>query len=133
MQACFVRLLPSLLLLVAAPAYLYAQDPQPQLEEQDELCLDNTFETAPFTPPTGSQQVEGVGSIEKVDRGLESLLQKINAATGSAKMDAIGELLAALVEDRRSVHKKLETYAAMMLTIMQRTDDCEAGHFCEPR
>jgi hypothetical protein len=120
MHGLFVRVLPALLLLVAAPAHLHAQDPQLQLEQQDEVCLDTTFdEAAPATLPVATQ--------------FDSLLQKVSAATGGAKMEAIAELLAALVQDRRSMHDAMITHMAMMLAIMQRLDDCEAGHFCRPQ
>jgi hypothetical protein len=132
MHGLLRRLLPALLLLVALPAHLHAQDPRLDAEEQDGLCLDTTLETAPFTPPNESRQVE-VRSIEKTDRRFDLLLQKINAATGAAKVDAVVELLAALVQDRRSMHESLGTFRAMMLTIMERVGDCEAGHFCRPQ
>jgi hypothetical protein len=124
MRGLFIRLLPAILLLVAAPAGLHAQTPRPQLEEQDQLCLDTTFDqTAPFTPAVG-QPVDAVR--------FETLLQQINAASGGAKIEAVAELLAALVEDRRSLSEELRIYTAMMLDVMQRLDECEAGHFCQP-
>jgi hypothetical protein len=87
---------------------------------QDEMCLDTTFdEAAPATLPVATQ--------------FDSLLQKVSAAKGGAKMEAIAELFAALVQDRRSMHDAMITHMAMMLAIMQRLDDCEAGHFCRPQ
>jgi hypothetical protein len=48
------------------------------------------------------------------DTELEALVKKMNAAEGSAKTDAIAELLTALVNDRRmSCHGMMATMMSM--------------------
>jgi hypothetical protein len=134
MHGFFVRVLPALLLLVAAPAHLHAQDSQADLQQLDELCLDTTFDqAAPSTPPAATQAREVMTSLKGLDQRFDSLLQKMNAATGTAKMEAAAELLLALVEDRRNMHDWMMTHMTMMLSIMQRLGDCEAAHFCRPQ
>jgi hypothetical protein len=68
------------------------------------------------------QATTGMGmNMTASDAKLDELVKKMNAAQGQAKVDAIAELLTALVQDRRHMHANM----AGMMSMMSHT---EGGH-----
>ena len=51
------------------------------------------------------------------DQKLDDLVKKMNAAKGSAKVDAIAVLLTTLVQDRRTMHESMMSNMSMMMNM----------------
>lgn len=92
-------------LSLLAPARLQGQQAESQQHEQHHAGV------AP-APPASQQPVEPPSRPQNQSAGmmarmkasgaqLDALVKKMNAATGTAKVDAIAELLTAMVEARR--------------------------------
>src|SRR5512138_1782604 len=78
------------------PAHLHGQQPDAQQHEQHH---------PPATTEQATQQANMMSMMARMkanDARLEDLVQKMNAATGAAKTDAMAQLVTALVEDRRN-------------------------------
>jgi hypothetical protein len=61
-------------------------------------------EPATRTPAEARANMTGMMALMKANNAkLDELVKKMNSATGTAKTDAIAELLTALVDDRRNV------------------------------
>jgi len=77
----------------------------------------------------GSEEISGLYTFsvqlrsKQKDVKLEELVKKMNSATGSAKTEAIAELLTALVEDHRTMCGPM---MANKMSMMNRMDG--AGH-----
>ena len=56
-----------------------------------------------------------LGDMKAADAKLDQLVKKMQSATGAAKTDAVAELLAALVEDRKAA---CEPMMAHMMSMM---------------
>ena len=52
------------------------------------------------------------------DAKLDELVRKMNAATGTAKTDAMAQLLAALVDDRRNACEPMMANMMSMMSMM---------------
>jgi hypothetical protein len=59
-----------------------------------------------------------MGRMKAADPKLDDLVKKMNAAKGTAKTDAIAELLTALVEDRRSGCEPMMANMMSMMNMM---------------
>jgi hypothetical protein len=65
--------------------------------------------TPPVPPPATAPRPKGMAGMKAMDRTtsnalLDELVQKMNAAQGEAKVDAIAELLTALVRTHQRMH-----------------------------
>ena len=48
-----------------------------------------------------------MAKMKATEQKLDELVKKMNAATGPEKVDAIAELLTALVQDHRAMHESM--------------------------
>ena len=100
-------------LLMSRPVHLHGQQaPEAQQHERHHP------ETA--APPATAVEAQAnmmnmMARMKAADPKLDALVQKMNAAKGTAKTDAIAELLTALVEDRRT---NCEPMMANMMSMM---------------
>ena len=83
-----------------------------------------TTPSAPATQMPGAQG-RGMGDMAGMmtrmranDAALDALVQKMNTAKGTAKTDAIGALLTALVDDRKSTYEPMMANMMSMMNMM---------------
>ena len=60
-----------------------------------------------------------MASMMATDAKLDELVQKMAAAKGSAKTDAMAALLATLVQEQRTMHASMMTNMSTMSNMMQ--------------
>ena len=105
-------------LSLSVPARLHAQQADSQQHEQHHPGV------TPATPvpsqavqPPAQPQGQSAGMMARMKASgarLDVLVKHMNAATGTAKIDAIAELLTALVEDRREHESMMDGMAGKM-------------------
>jgi hypothetical protein len=91
-------------------------------EAQDPHHPDQGTAAAPYAATTPEQRrgmmnqnmMKMMGEMKAADAKLDALVQAMNAAKGEEKANAIAAVVAALVEERRSMHSSM---AAMMNTM----------------
>jgi hypothetical protein len=104
--------------LITAPATLHGVQPAQSEHDQHHPSVAAAPEQAtPKTPDTM------MAAMMAKDVKLEELVKKMISATGSAKTEAIAELLTALVEDHRTMCGPM---MANKMSMMNRMDG--AGH-----
>ncbi len=81
--------------------------------------------SAAAQPAMGIMQT--MSRMKANDEKLDALVQKMNAATGGAKADAMAELLTALVDDRRHGYEPMMANMMKMMEMMSRH-----AHHAEP-
>jgi len=101
-----------LAVLTAAPAHLHGV-PQVSPEDHAQHHPATGSEPTPATPVT-ERSAAGMGGMMATDARLDALVAKMNAATGQAKVDAMAELLAALVQDRQAMGRHMGSMMSMM-------------------
>ena len=92
---------------VSAPVYLRASQAPPASAQHDQH---HSEAAAPPAQATGDQQAGMMAMMAKMkatELKLDELVKKMNAATGPEKVDAIAELLTALVQDHRAMHESM--------------------------
>ena len=80
--------------LTAVPAHAWQVSP-------DEHAKHHPGAQATATP---APQAKGMAGMKEAGARLEELVAKMNAAQGQAKVDAIAELLTALVQQHQAMH-----------------------------
>ena len=70
---------------------------------------------APTTGDPQANMMNMMARMKAADAKLDELVKKMNAATGTAKTEAMAELLAALVDDRKT---NCEPMMADMMSMM---------------
>lgn len=98
----------ALSLLIAAPAH--PQD-RPAADPVDHA---QHHPAAPATPPATPPAVPGAMGPMKSSAALDALVTKMNSAQGAAKVEAMAELLNALVQDRHACASMMTTMSGMM-------------------
>ena len=58
--------------------------------------------------PAPAPQAKGMAGMKEAGAKLEALVAKMNAAQGQAKVDAMAELLPALVQQHQAMHGGME-------------------------
>jgi hypothetical protein len=100
---------------LAVPARLQGQQSDAQQHEQHHPGV---APADPVSPPAGEpaqgQPAGMMAHMKASSARLDVLVKKMNAATGTAKIDAIAELLTALVEDRREHESMMGAMAGKM-------------------
>jgi hypothetical protein len=111
---------------VSKPAHLHGQQPaEPQQHEQH-----HPGTTEPPAPSVGEPQANMMSMMARMkatDPKLDQLVKKMNTAKGSAKTDAIAELLTTLVEDRRTTCEPMMANMMSMMNMMN-TMGGRGGH-----
>jgi hypothetical protein len=106
---------------VSKPAHVHGQQVS-QSQQQDPHHPDGT--TEPAGPGTADQQanmmnmMNMMSRMKATDTRLDELVKKMNAAKGSAKVDAIAEVVTALVEDRRTASEPMMGDMMSMMRMM---------------
>jgi hypothetical protein len=105
---------------VAMPTEVYGQQPAVQTQEQH----DHEHQAAGDTNAGGAatqrpgmmnpDMMKMMSDMKARDAKLDALVQKMNAAKGAAKTDAMAELLTALVEERQAMRSSMMGMMNMM-------------------
>jgi uncharacterized protein (DUF2342 family) len=101
---------------VVGPAPLYAQGPEAQDHKQHHPEAVAQQQAVPARP-ADQPRADSTGMMARMKatgEKLDALVKKMNAAQGTAKTDAIAELLTALVEERRSMCEPMMSMMSMM-------------------
>ena len=61
-----------------------------------------------------------MAEMKAMDATLDVLMTKMNAATGEAKVDAIAELLTAIVQQRAAMHDRMMQMQSQMMGQMMQ-------------
>ena len=72
--------------------------------------------------PRPTPQAKGMAGMKEAGARLEELVAKMNAAQGQAKVDAIAELLTALVQQHQTMHGGMD----QMMSKMKNKDGAAA-------
>ena len=64
--------------------------------------------------PAPAPQAKGMAGMKEAGARLEELVAKMNAAQGQAKVDAIAELLTALVQQHQTMHGGMDQMMSKM-------------------
>jgi hypothetical protein len=101
--------------LIAMPSYLYGMQGGPTQHDQHH----------PTNPPTSAIQAPGKQEIGMMalQAQLDELVKKMNAAQGTAKTDAMTELLNALVESHRTMCGPMMTDMMSKMSMMKNMGD----------
>ena len=103
--------------LISAPAHgwqVSAEDHAKHHPGGDAAPKAASAAPAPQTPST--PQAKGMAGMNMMasNARLDELVKKMNAAQGQAKVDAIAEVLTALVQDHQSMHGNMASMMSMM-------------------
>jgi hypothetical protein len=97
---------------VSAPTHLHGQ--QPSQAEHEQHHQGTTDPPAQAQPDQQASMMKMMATMHANDQKLDDLVKKMNAAKGTAKVDAIAELLTTLVQDRRAMHESMSNMSMMM-------------------
>jgi hypothetical protein len=99
-----------------APAQVDGQQ-APQVQQHEEHHPGTPpSAAAPSTPDANMMGM--MARMKASDAKLDGLVKKMNAASGPAKIDAIAELLTALVEERRVMTEPMMSNMLKMMNMM---------------
>jgi hypothetical protein len=100
---------------VSTPAHLYGQQPSADAQHEQH------HPAATPAQPTGQTPADMMSMMSRMktnDVKLDELVKNMNTATGSAKTDAMAQLLAALVDDRRNACEPMMANMMSMMNMM---------------
>ncbi len=103
--------------VLSAPGRLHAQQADSQQHEQHHPGAVDPQPAPQAQAPVPQQAEAAAGMMARMKVSgarLETLVKKMNTARGEAKIDAIAELLTALVEDRRHHESMMTSMPGMM-------------------
>ena len=113
-----------LAMLIAVPANVYGQQPavqaQGQHDHEHQATAAAQASDATAQRPGMNQgmmnpdMMKMMSDMKAKDAKLEALVQKMNAAKGAAKTEAMAELLTTLVEERKAMHSSMMGMMHMM-------------------
>ena len=95
------------------PTILFGQQAQPEQHHPDAT-------PPPATTGAGQQpdMAKMMAAMKANERKLDELVKKMNTAQGTAKVDAIAELLTTLVQDHRTMHEAMMSNMSTMMSMM---------------
>jgi hypothetical protein len=102
------------------PARLHAQQADSQQHDQHHPGVAPAAPAPQAQAPAPQQAEAAAGMMAQMKASgarIDTLVKKMNAATGDAKTEAIAELLTALVEDRRHHESMMANMSGMMSTM----------------
>ena len=103
--------------LVGVPAHVHGQQPAAQAQTQAPHHPEQGAAAAPDAAPPEQRHammMTMMSEMKAADAKLDALVQTMNAATGTAKTDAIAALLTAIVEQQRAMHSSMGPMMHMM-------------------
>ncbi len=104
-----------LAMLISKPAHLHSQQAvDAQQHEQHHPGTAQPLAQAVDQPDMAKM----MAMMNANDQKLDELVKKMNAAQGTAKIDAIADLLTTLVQDRRTMHASMASHMSMMKNMM---------------
>jgi hypothetical protein len=104
---------------LSGPAPVHGQQQPPSDTQHEQHHPGTTAEQPSATTSQPQANMTAMMSRMKAnDAKLSELVTKMNAATGSAKTDAMAQLLTALVEDRRNACEPMMTNMMSMMQMM---------------
>lgn len=71
-------------------------------------------QATPAPQPKPTPQAKGMAGMKEAGAKLDELVAKMNAAQGQAKVDAIAELLTALVQQHQAMHGGMDQMMSKM-------------------
>jgi hypothetical protein len=101
--------------LVSQPAQVHGQQ-TPPAQQHEEHHSDVTRPPGPVSAAPQANMMNMMANMKATDAKLDALMKKMNEAKGSAKTDAIAEVLTTLVEER---HNMSEAMMANMMSMMK--------------
>jgi hypothetical protein len=100
---------------VSAPGHVHGQQPS---DAQHEQHHPGTPDQPTQAQPDQASMMKMMATMHANDQKLDDLVKKMNAANGTAKVDALAELLTTLVQDRRTMHESMMSNMSMMMNMM---------------
>jgi hypothetical protein len=115
LRIAFLGIMSLAALLISGPARLSGQQAPDAQHDQH-----HPGTTAPPAAAAGQQSdmAKMMATMHASDQKLDELVKKMNAAQGTAKVDAVAELLTALVQDRRTMHESMMSNMSRMMNMM---------------
>jgi hypothetical protein len=106
-----------LAVFTSKPAHLYGQQaPDAQQHEQHHPnATEPAVKGKTGQPP---EMARMMAAMNANDLKLDELVNTMKAAQGSAKVDAVADLLTLLVEDRRTMHETMRAHMSIMMKNM---------------
>jgi hypothetical protein len=101
-------------LLISGLAPLHGQQ-APNAQEHEQHPLDTAEPPAQTAAGKQPDMARMMAMMRANDQKLDALVKKMNAAQGTAKVDAMAELLMALVHDRRTMHESIMSNMSTMM------------------
>jgi hypothetical protein len=98
---------------VSAPVYLQGQQPS-QVQQHDQHHPDAPDQPAAPANDQQARMMNMMATMHANDQKVDDLVRKMNATKGTAKVDAMAELLTTLVQDRRSMQESMSNMSMMM-------------------
>jgi hypothetical protein len=97
---------------LSAPAHLHGQQTS-ATQEHEQHHPGPAAEQPPSTGDQHANMMNMMARMKAADQKIDGLVKKMNAARGSAKTDAIAELLTALVADRTECESMMANMMSM--------------------
>jgi hypothetical protein len=100
-------------ILASAPVHLLGQQPS-QVQQHDQHHPDTPDQPPASADDQHTRMMNMMATMHANDQKVDDLVKKMNAAKGTAKVDAMAELLTTLVQDRRSMQESMSNVSMMM-------------------
>jgi hypothetical protein len=97
----------------SAPVHLLGQQPS-QVQQHDQHHPDTPDQPAAPANDQQARMMNMMATMHANDQKVDDLVKKMNGAKGTAKVDAMAELLTTLVQDRRSMQESMSNMSMMM-------------------
>jgi hypothetical protein len=105
--------------ITSIPAHGWQVSPEEHAKHHPGAQAEKATPAPQATPAPEAKGMPGMAGMKGMDMmasnaKLDELLKKMNAAQGQAKVDAIAELLTALVQQHQSMHGNMAQMMSMM-------------------
>jgi hypothetical protein len=103
--------------LTSRPAYLHGQQPSADQHDQHQTAAAAAEPATPAPAPPHAGMPDMMAMMDQMkasEAKLDALVAQMNAAKGDARIDAMGKLLTALVDDRRACEPMMQHMMSMM-------------------
>ena len=100
--------------LTIAPAHGWQVSPEEHSEHHPAAQAGQATPAPRATPAPQAKEMAGMKAMMASSARLDALVTKMNAAQGQAKVDAMAELLTALVQQHQTMHSGMEQMMSKM-------------------